>query len=59
MSVLAVWMVSFPPRGIASRALTARLTRTCSIWPGSASTRGRSLGQVGDQLNVLAESADQ
>ena len=42
MQVLAVWMISLPPCGIASRALTARLTRTCSIWPGSASTGGRS-----------------
>ncbi len=37
-SALAVATISFPPPGIASRALTARLTRTCSIWPGSAST---------------------
>ena len=29
-------MVSLPPPGIASRALTARLRITCSIWPGSA-----------------------
>ena len=31
-----------PPAGIASRALSARLTRTCSIWPGSAMIGGRS-----------------
>ena len=51
-------MISFPPPGMASRALTARLTRTCSIWPGSASTGFQVFGQVGDQLDVLAEGAD-
>ena len=50
-------MVSVPPPGIASRALTARLTRTCSIWPASASTGHRSVGQVGVQHDVLAEGA--
>src|SRR3990172_2025346 len=38
MSRFAVSIVSFPPPGIASRALTARLTTTCSICPGSAFT---------------------
>ena len=38
----AVSMVSFPPPGIASRALTARLTRTCSSCPASALTGHRS-----------------
>ena len=37
-STLAVSMVSVPPSGMASRALTARFMRTCSIWPGSALT---------------------
>ena len=31
-----VSIVSVPPRGIASRALTARFRITCSSWPGSA-----------------------
>ena len=34
--------VSVRRRGIASRALTARLTSTCSSWPGSALTRPSS-----------------
>jgi len=38
MFSLAVSMMSRPPSGIASRALTVRLTRSCSIWLGSAST---------------------
>src|SRR5438874_1165451 len=36
--MLRVSSVSLPPCGIASRALTARLTMTCSSWPGSAVT---------------------
>jgi hypothetical protein len=35
-------MVMLPPRGIASRALSARLSSTCSSWPGSARTRPSS-----------------
>src|SRR3989442_1262730 len=42
MSTLAAGMVSRPPFGIASRALTARLMMICSIWPGSALTTPRS-----------------
>src|SRR5439155_529178 len=38
----AVSMVSRPPWGMASRALTARLSNTCSSWPGSALTGPRS-----------------
>src|SRR5213083_299792 len=34
-------MVRRPPSGIASRAFTARLTITCSSWPGSARTLPR------------------
>ncbi len=41
-SALRVAIESRPPVGIASRALTARLTITCSIWPGSARTVPRS-----------------
>ena len=33
LATLAVRMVSVPPPGIASRALTARLMMTCSSWP--------------------------
>ncbi len=39
---LAVRMVSLPPSGMASRALTARLTIACSNWPMSALTGQRS-----------------
>ena len=35
-------MVSVPPVGIASRAFTVRLRRTCSIWVGSALTAAAS-----------------
>ncbi len=35
---LEVSMVGVPPSGMASRALTAKLTSTASIWPGSART---------------------
>ena len=52
-----VSMVSRPPAGMASRALTARLTRTCSSWPGSASTGSRSLARRDGQLDVLAQGA--
>src|SRR5574341_215077 len=41
-STFAVSSRSRPPCGIASRALTARLTTICSIWAGSAVTRPRS-----------------
>ena len=34
--------LSLPPDGMASRAFTARLTRTCPICPASAITRERS-----------------
>src|SRR5262249_35608068 len=39
---LAVFTVSVPPSGIASRALTARLTITCSNWETSTLTGQRS-----------------
>jgi hypothetical protein len=38
----------FAALGIASRALTQRFISTCSIWPRSASTRGRSLSKRTD-----------
>src|SRR5689334_6159358 len=37
-SAFAVSTTSWPPRGIASRALMARFITTCSIWPRSAFT---------------------
>jgi hypothetical protein len=40
-SAFAVSIVSLPPFGIASRALTTRLTTTWEIWPGSAFTLPR------------------
>ena len=56
-----VWMVSVPPpRGfalsIASRALTARLTTTCSSWPGSARTAPRSRPCVTTSFTVSPSS---
>ena len=41
-STLAVRTLSLPPFGMASRALTARLTMTCSNWEMSAFTGHRS-----------------
>ena len=41
-STFAVLIVSVPPAGMASRAFRARLTSTCSTWPGSACTSPRS-----------------
>src|SRR5688500_9961109 len=43
MSSVPVSMTRPPPCGIASRALSAILRSTCSSWPGSARTDGRSL----------------
>ena len=50
-------MVSVPPPlgCIASRALTARLTITCSSWPGSARTGPRLAAVLDHQLDRLAE----
>jgi hypothetical protein len=44
--VLPVSIDSVPPVGIASRALTARLTRICSIWLGSTRTGALPLTDV-------------
>ena len=41
MSMLEVCTVMAPPRGIASRALTIRFRRTCSIWLSSAWMQAR------------------
>ena len=38
-------MVTVPPSGMASRALTARLSSASSIWLASASAAGRSVGR--------------
>ena len=59
MVTLPVSIVSVPPSGMASRALTARFTSTSSICPGSASTGHRSAAGRGDQLDVGAERAAQ
>ena len=50
-------MVSVPPPldAIASRALTARLTITCSSWPGSARTGPRSRPCLTTSCDRLAE----
>ena len=57
-STFAVSMVSVPPSGMASRALTARFIRTCSSWPGSAWTR-RGRAERASQLDVLADEPPQ
>ena len=58
-STFAVLIVSVPPSGMASRAFSARLTRTCSTWPGSACTSQRSEPSAVDHLDVLADQAMQ
>src|ERR1700689_5335278 len=46
-----VLIVSVPPSGMASRALTARLTRTCSSFPASARIGHRpSAGEVASSM---------
>ena len=54
-AALRVSIDSRPPSGIASLALTARLTITCSIWPGSARTVPRSGARKELELDVIAE----
>ena len=44
---------------MASRALTARLRITCSIWPGSARMSARSGADGDDQFDVLADQPPQ
>ena len=48
-------MVSLPPSGMASRALTTRFISTCSIWPGSAWTSAEVRREHLDEVDVLAE----
>ncbi len=48
-----VTMRSGPPRGMASRALVARLTTTCSICPWSALTRHSSRSDVEADVDVV------
>ena len=55
-STFAVSITRLPPPGIASRALTARLTSTCSSWPGSAST-GHSPARAGSRARRARRAA--
>ena len=50
-------MVSLPPWGMASRALTARLSRTCSSCDGVSQHAAQVGGQADGQLDVLTEGA--
>ena len=52
-------MVSVPPSGMASRALTARLSRASSIWLASAEAGGKSGRQVEGDFDGRAERAVQ
>ena len=58
-STLAVSIVSRPPAGIASRALTARFTRTCSTDAGSTLHAIDIRRERGDQRDVFADQAAQ
>ena len=57
ITTLSVRMVSRPPRGIASRALTTRFTITCSTCDRSARTALEIGRQLHDQLDVARRSA--
>ncbi len=57
--MLEVRTVSLPPSGMASRALTARLTTTCSNWEMSTLTGHRSRPCTGVELHLLADQAAQ
>ena len=59
ISITAVSMESVPPDGMASRALMARLSTICSIWPGSARTMGRARGESDQEFDLLADRATQ
>ena len=52
-----VRIASLPPSGIASRALTARFTTTCSNWFTSAFTNQRSRPWLRSSADALAEKA--
>ena len=54
-----VSMVNDPPRGMASRALTARFMSTCPNWPGSTLTRPIAGSRDGAEHDILAEQASQ
>ena len=56
--MFVVAIVSVPPACIASRALTARLSSTCSSWPRSARTRA-SDAATRSELDVLADDPPQ
>ena len=47
----------FPPLGMASRAFTAKLMRTCSIWPASALTGAVSGIELPRDADILAQQA--
>ena len=57
VAAVAVAMVSWPPDGIASRALTARLRMTCSSWPASARTRASPARELELERHVAADDA--
>ena len=54
-----VSMVTVPPPGMASRALTARLTSTCSRRPGSASTGHSPSASEVTSWDILADGPPQ
>ena len=57
MATAEVLMRNWPPRGMASRELTARLSSTCSIMPRSALIEGRPGEKSTLQGDVLAQDA--
>ena len=52
-------MVRVPPSGMASRALTARFSRICSVCPRSARMAGRASAGPHDEVDLLADAAGQ
>ena len=58
-TTFAVSIVTDPPPGIASRALTARLTITCSSWVGSARIAAEARVEHRHELDVLADQPAQ
>ena len=52
---MRVSIVSVPPSGIASRALTARFSSTCSICPGSAFTLPQIVAGQDHELDVFTQ----
>ena len=58
-TTLDVPIASRPPPGMASRALTARLTSTCSSWPGSARTLPSSGFRLDGHGDVFSDDTRQ